>query len=540
MRLKTRLTIAFCTLVLLPVVLFCAIILGMGRFQIRSLEKTYGIEFSIGNFLNSAQAMSEATEKVCQQMREDARKDPDLFLRFPYLQEKNEELTGRMSFLLMEKDGELYYCGTDSDVSGLVEALPGFGESEQAGGGGTYVGGDTKTLVKQIDLMFSDGARGSVYVITPATAMLPQIRSLFIQMGVAIILILMITAAAMTMWIYQGLSGPIRKLRDAAKRITSGDLDFTVEAEGVDEISDLCRDFETMRGRLALSEAEKQKYDQENKELISNISHDLKTPITTVKGYVEGIMDGVADTPEKMDRYIKTIYSKAIEMDRLINELTFYSKIDTNRIPYTFTRLYVKEYFDDCAEEVCLDMEARNILFTYENTVDPSTRIIADAEQLGRVINNIIGNSVKYMDKPEKEIHLRVRDSGDFIQVEIEDNGKGIGSKELPYIFDRFYRTDASRNSAQGGSGIGLSIVRKIIEDHSGRIWASSQVGRGTTIYFVIRKYQEKNLTGTDEEKQKDAVQGRRGGQSAAVKARPGKKGKGRSGRKQNEPDTDY
>ena len=135
-----------------------------------------------------------------------------------------------------------------------------------------------------------------------------------------------------------------------------------------------------MRQRLKESEEEKEKYDRENKELISNISHDLKTPITTVKGYVEGIMDGVADTPEKMDRYIKTIYNKANDMDRLINELTFYSKIDTNRIPYTFNKINVAEYFEDCAEGVCLDLEERGIQFTYENRVDRNTVIIADAE----------------------------------------------------------------------------------------------------------------------------------------------------------------
>jgi signal transduction histidine kinase len=125
------------------------------------------------------------------------------------------------------------------------------------------------------------------------------------------------------------------------------------------------------------------------------------------------------------------------------------------------------------------------------NTVEPGTMIIADAEQLKRVVNNIVGNSVKYMDKPKKMVQLRVSDAGDFIQVEIEDNGKGIAAKDLTYIFDRFYRTDASRNSSKGGSGIGLSIVKKIIEEHGGKIWATSREGTGTTMHFVLRKYQE-------------------------------------------------
>ena len=114
--------------------------------------------------------------------------------------------------------------------------------------------------------------------------------------------------------------------------------------------------------------------------------------------------------------------------------------------------------------------------------------VIADAEQMKRVINNIIGNSLKYMDKKHGIINIRILDVGDFVQIEIEDNGKGIGQKERPYIFDRFYRTDSSRNSSKGGSGIGLSIVKKIIEDHGGKIWATSKEGIGPEIHFVLRK----------------------------------------------------
>ena len=243
--------------------------------------------------------------------------------------------------------------------------------------------------------------------------------------------------------------------------------------------------------RLKESAEEKIQYDKESKELISNISHDLKTPITAIKGYVEGIMDGVASSPEKLDKYIRTIYNKANDMDRLIDELTFYSKIDTNKIPYTFSKINVSQYFRDCVEEVGLDMEARGIELGYFNYVDEDVVVIADAEQMKRVINNIIGNSVKYLDKKKGIINIRIKDDGDFIQVEIEDNGKGIAAKDLPNIFDRFYRTDSSRNSSQGGSGIGLSIVRKIIEDHGGRIWATSKEGIGTEVHFVLRKYQE-------------------------------------------------
>ena len=246
-----------------------------------------------------------------------------------------------------------------------------------------------------------------------------------------------------------------------------------------------------MRKRLKESQEEKDRYDVDNRELISNISHDLKTPITSIKGYCEGIMDGVADTPEKMERYIRTIYNKANDMDRLINELTLYSRIDSNKMMYSFTKISVNEYFDDCVDELSDELAAEHVQLTYENRLEKNETIIGDPEQLKRVIHNIISNSVKYMDKPEKKISITLFDAGDFVQADFADNGKGIDKKDLPKIFDRFYRTDASRNSLRGGSGIGLSIVKKIMDDHGGSVWATSDLGEGTTIHFVLRKYSE-------------------------------------------------
>ncbi len=319
----------------------------------------------------------------------------------------------------------------------------------------------------------------------------PEVQALVIQMVISGIMMLGFICAAMTVWVYRSFLRPLNKLQEATRKIRDGNLDFTLEVEEDDEIGELCQDFEEMRIRLKENAEEKVQYDLESKELLSNISHDLKTPITAIKGYVEGIMDGVASSPEKLDKYIRTIYNKANDMDRLIDELTFYSKIDTNKIPYQFAKLNVDSYFRDCAEEVGLELESRNIELGFFNYVAEDVEIIADAEQLKRVINNIISNSVKYLDKPRGIINIRIKDVGDFIQIEIEDNGRGIAAKDLPYIFDRFYRTDASRNSSQGGSGIGLSIVRKIVEDHGGRIWATSKEGIGTEMHLVLRKYQE-------------------------------------------------
>lgn len=318
-----------------------------------------------------------------------------------------------------------------------------------------------------------------------------DVREYISQLMVLICLVVPVIVICLVLWIYHSIVTPIHMLQVATQNIKNGNLDFEVEVHNQDEIGELCEDFEEMRIRLKDNAEEKLRSEQQQKELISNISHDLKTPITAIKGYVEGLIDGVADTPEKQNKYLQTVYSKAIDMDRLINELSFYAKIDTNKIPYTFNRINVVGYFEDCAEDIGRELEDEGFGFSYQNYVDDSVQMIADAEQIKRVINNIVGNSKKYSDKAETKIRMTVKDVGDFVQIEIEDNGRGIEAKDLPYIFDRFYRTDASRNSSKGGSGIGLSIVKKIMEDHGGKIWVTSKEGIGTVMYLVLRKYQE-------------------------------------------------
>lgn len=316
-------------------------------------------------------------------------------------------------------------------------------------------------------------------------------RHLLMDMFIAMFLILLFTGIMLTRWINKGVIHPINELNVAMRKIKEGNFDYVLQTDEKGEIGDLYCNYEDMRLRLKESLEENEISEKQNRELISNISHDLKTPITAIKGYVEGIMDGVADTPEKMDKYIRTVYNKANDMERLINELTYYSRIDNNRIPYNFHRINVAEYFGDCVEEVGMDLEQRNIQLNYFDHASSDTIVIADPEQMKKVINNIISNSIKYMDKPNGVINIRILDEVDSIHVEIEDNGKGIAQKDLGKIFERFYRTDASRNSAQGGSGIGLSIVKKIIEDHGGYIWATSKEGEGTCIHFILRKYIE-------------------------------------------------
>lgn len=493
MKLKTRLMIAFFTIIIIPVVLSTMLVMAVGRYQISSIEKIYGLtDPTVETLSNPVTVLARLTEQPYQELKEIIRHNPEKMQDATQLEEINKTLQAKRSYLLVRKDKTIVYIGADAEQAALVTTqLPKYGDTDTTSKNGMYLGGDVQALVKQIDFTYPNEEEGSAFIVTGVGNVIPEVEELAVDIVFGIVLVLVLTACILILWIYRGVMRPLGKMQVAAKNIKEGNLDFELTAESDDELGQLCMDLEEMRKRLKDNAEEKIKYDKESKELISNISHDLKTPVTTIKGYAEGIMDGVADTPEKMDRYIRTIYNKATEMNSLINELTLYSKIDTNRIPYNFNILSVNDYFDDCSEDLSLDLESKSVEFGYFNYVEPGVKVIADPEQIKRVVHNIVNNSVKYMDKDRAKINLRVKDVGDFVQVEIEDNGKGIAAKDLPNVFERFYRTDASRNSSKGGSGIGLSIVKKIIEEHGGKIWATSREHTGTTMYFVIRKYQE-------------------------------------------------
>ena len=297
-----------------------------------------------------------------------------------------------------------------------------------------------------------------------------------------------VIAIVMWFWIYKRILVPLDKMRIATKKIADGNFDYELDEKDFVEIPFLYNDFEKMRIKLKENDEEKILSENAARELVSNISHDLKTPLTAIRGYVEGILDGVASSPQKVRDYLTTIYNKTNDMTKLIDELLYYSRVSGNEFSYNFEKTNVKEFFDDYVKDLYLELDTIRINFSYSANVDADTVIDIDREQIKRALNNIVANAVKYMDKEDPEIHFRVKETMDAINIRISDNGRGIDEKDLPHIFERFYRSDASRNTKLGGSGIGLSIVKKVIENHEGSVVAISKSGVGTDIDIVLKK----------------------------------------------------
>ncbi len=489
MRFRTKLLITSLAIVVIPLVLALGTYLAFGRYlAYKQQVQQYTSTVDYGMVADPGGTFAEMTDELVKEIAINMLSNPFILEDERFLEELDSKIASRYSFIIVRKGNELYYAASRDRAKAVINELPGYGNNIE----GIYYT-QSRHLVRQVDFLFSDGSRGSLYFISSIRTAITT--SLIIYMCIATILILLLTSMMLTMWLGRSFFRPINQLNIAMQHIKDGNFDFVLPTDVKEkgEISAMYRNYEDMRLRLKESAEEKIEREKQNKELISNISHDLKTPITAIKGYSQGLLEGVADSPEKQMKYIKIINSKANDMNNLINELTLYSSIDNNRIPYNFTKINVADYFGDCIDEIGADLESKSIKLNYSNLTAPDTLIVADAEQIKRVVNNIVSNSVKYLGRDDGtgQIDIRILDELDSVRVEIEDNGKGIAQKDIPNIFDRFYRTDSSRNSKQGGSGIGLSIVKKIIEDHGGYIWATSHEQEGTCMHFVLRKYVE-------------------------------------------------
>ena len=501
MKLKNRLFAAFLIIILLP----CSMIGTIGSViltqQVKSMEDTYRIDTDNWEIVTEpVQILNRMTRATFNELSAMAIRYPDRFQEEKRLATLNAVLLESFSYLVVEKNDHMIYVGNTIHYDTICSQVPDTGAIETTYDGGVYVSGNTPFLVKQQNFMFSDGEAGSFYIITDVNSMVLRLKSAATIVIFGSIMTIIFNAFILVAWLYQGILKPLNALKKATKQLQEGNLDYSLHDNiADDEIGQLCADFEEMRLHLKKEIEVRIQYEQELRELISNISHDIKTPLTAIKGYAEGLIDGVADTPERRKKYLRTIYAKASDMSTLVDELSFYTKIDTNNIPYHFEKVRVNDYFLDCVEDNRPELELINVTLEYQSSVGEAVQVLGDREQLRRVMNNIIGNAVKYRgDKECGKITVYLQEEEAMVRVTVEDNGQGISEQALPNIFERFYRADASRNSKQGGSGLGLAIVKKIIEEHGGSIWAESTVGVGTRLIFTLKKIESAERKGAE------------------------------------------
>ncbi|KEQ23933.1 sensor histidine kinase [Paenibacillus tyrfis] len=259
-----------------------------------------------------------------------------------------------------------------------------------------------------------------------------------------------------------------------------------------DKIKERTADLEEANLELRRKNDELSRMEKSRSRLLSNISHDLGTPLTTIQCYLEAVLDGIVDTEEQKERYLRLIHSKVVSMDRLIEDLFQLSQLEARQVTFKKQLMRTDRLIELLFSRYELDTRNAGIhyMLTLRAEGDDQARefsaVEVDLERLHQVFSNLIFNAIKFT--PEGgSIQVEMIDDGEQLLCRVSDTGGGINEQDLPYVFDRFYTSGRSRNSAAGGKGLGLSISREIIEYHGGRIWVDrTEPGRGTVFCFTI------------------------------------------------------
>ncbi|WP_228731188.1 sensor histidine kinase [Clostridium zeae] len=306
-----------------------------------------------------------------------------------------------------------------------------------------------------------------------------------IIMFLFIIVIILLTNRFLTKFVFKRIITPIETLVYGVHQIRDGNLDYNIEYTENDEFAGVCSDFNEMAQRLSDSVKARQKDESNRKELIAGISHDLRTPLTSIKAYVEGLEMGVASTPETQKHYLDTIKSKSNDLEHIVNQLFLFSKLDIGEFPFYLEKVDIGKYLSEMVSNLSYEYKNKGLNIMLTENVE-SICVNVDKVQLRNALINILENSVKYKEKSEGEMKISCTKENDYIKIRLEDNGPGVSSDAIEKLFDIFYRGDSSRSNPSKGSGLGLSITTKILERLSGSILAENVTDGGLAIIMKL------------------------------------------------------
>ncbi|WP_101845920.1 cell wall metabolism sensor histidine kinase WalK [Halobacillus sp. Marseille-P3879] len=300
------------------------------------------------------------------------------------------------------------------------------------------------------------------------------------------LILLLITNALFIYFVMKNIIKPMKNLTKAAEEVSAGQMDAPFVRMKKDEIGKLADSFENLRLQLLESEDVKNKYSENRKKLLYNISNDLRLPMSFIKEQIE-FMQREDISKEEADSALQAVHMKSIVLERLIDELFQHSELDMGRLAFYFKRLELRSFIIEVMEEFQVEWE--EVTFTFESEKVKPYEVKADPEQLKRVMVHLLNNSLRFMEKEEKKIEIRIKERQGESIVEVTDNGPGILDNDLPHIFEMFYQSEQTKLFSEGGSGLGLPISKRIIEEHGGSIKATSRIGHGTTMSFTLPSY---------------------------------------------------
>lgn len=411
------------------------------------------------------------------------------------------------SLIYIEKDGEVFYAtDDDSRIIEKAERLVDLDKDKNL----NYFGYNGLVIVNHV----SDDTNSYLIMIVNNDYTVNDLNQrvsikgftnlLLGRTGIIVLVIVALFAIAISFISFissKTIVKPIKEIADGANEIARGNLDYNIDYESTNELGQTVNAFNDMRLRLKELIESQNKVQEERQVLVAGIAHDLRTPLTSAKGYAEGLLDGIADTPEKKEHYIKTICQSISETEKILDELLTVSRLELKGYELNTVDVKIKEFFDDGVEEIKIILDEADFDFEYECNSSDDAAVSLDVDKFVRVINNIISNSIKYSNPDVKgKIKFSINEYERSVIIELADNGVGVDRESITKIFDIMYRADSARTNVADGSGIGLSVCKQIVELHRGIIWASSNLGEGLSIFISLPKVRsvEDNVENSD------------------------------------------
>ena len=307
--------------------------------------------------------------------------------------------------------------------------------------------------------------------------------------GMAAICVLLVLSGIFAGRLSKRVMEPLEALAEGAERIRRGNLKEDIVYHGEEEFEDVCRTFNDMQRAILKSREQRLKEEKARSDMVTGISHDLRTPLTSARGYIQGILDGVAGTEEKKELYLRTAYEATEEMDILLQKLFDFSRLESGQLPFYMVHGDLAEFTAAWVAQREPALDERKVRISLTKGAEVLPEIDMDIEQLPRVFDNLLENSMKYAGTMPVRIDVDIREEGDHVLLQWSDNGKGVPEEKLDDIFQRFYRCDESRT--EKGSGVGLYVVKYIVERHGGTITAQNAGGLLLRLCFPKGSQQE-------------------------------------------------
>lgn len=330
--------------------------------------------------------------------------------------------------------------------------------------------------------MMAVGGTEEEWWLIPIRRSGPMLPYMLMVIGGLVTLMLFCLSGVFTRLCLAPLTEPLDALERAARRVQEGNLTEQIVYQGDAEFEEVCRTFNTMQLSLLESRRQQERYEKARTDMVTGISHDLRTPLTAIRGYIKGILDGVASTPEKQKRYLETAYEATGEMNVLLQKLFDFSRMESGQMPFHMIKGDLAELAEGWVAGKESEPDGETVQFHFERGHETMAEIQMDIDQIWRFLTNLLENSRKYAGKTPVNVYLRVDETDSDVYLEWWDDGHGVPSEKLPHLFERFYRCDEARKTR--GSGVGLYVVKWIVERHGGRVEAENRGGLMIRLWF--------------------------------------------------------